>query len=92
MVLTTLTQDEFIALIEKAIDKKLGCSNKPAPVIEVINRTELKKRLDITEPTVIRYEKKGKIPCFHIGSSVRYNWHEVINSLEGKKKEVRRNA
>ncbi len=51
---------------------------------EIIDRDELCRRLDITEPTVIRWEKKGKIPCFRIGSSVRYNWPVVINVLEGK--------
>jgi hypothetical protein len=56
------------------------------PLTEIINRTELCKRLDITEPTAIRWEKKGKIPCFRIGSNVRYNWHNVINVLEGKNK------
>lgn len=86
MVLTTFTEDEFIALIDQAVNKKLECSNQPAPVIEVINRTELKNRLGITEPTVIRWEKKGKIPCFRIGSNVRYNWQNVINQLEGKTK------
>lgn len=55
----------------------------PAPPIEVIDRGELCVRLKITEPTAIRWEKKGKIPCFRIGSNVRYNWPNVINVLEG---------
>ena len=57
-----------------------------APSAEIISRTELCNRLSITEPTAIRWEKKGKIPCFRIGSNVRYNWHNVIESLEGKTK------
>jgi excisionase family DNA binding protein len=52
--------------------------------IEVINRKELCKRLDITEPTAIRWEKKGKIPSIRIGSNVRYNWPAVIQALESK--------
>lgn len=51
---------------------------------EIIDRRELCKRLAITEPTAIRWEKKNKIPCFRIGSSVRYNWHTVIETLEKK--------
>lgn len=51
---------------------------------EIINRAELCKRLDITEPTVIRWEKKKKIPSFRLGSCVRYNWPNVIKALEGK--------
>lgn len=54
------------------------------PQAEIIGRSELCKRLSISEPTAIRWEKKGKIPCFHIGSSVRYNWQFVIDSLTKK--------
>lgn len=58
----------------------------PFQPVEIIGRKELCNRLDITEPTVIRWENKGKIPCFRIGSNVRYNWQTVINALEGKTK------
>ena len=57
------------------------------PPAEIISRLELCKRLGITEPTAIRWEKRGKLPCFRIGSSVRYSWKTVLDSLEGKKKE-----
>ena len=49
---------------------------------EIINRKELAERLDITEPTIIRWERKKKIPVIRIGSAVRYNWKAVIASLE----------
>lgn len=52
---------------------------------EIINRGELCKRLNITEPTAIRWEKKGAIPFFRIGSAIRYNWPKVIEALENKK-------
>lgn len=52
---------------------------------EIINREELCKRLDITEPTAIRWEKKGTIPSFRIGSNVRYNWPKVVEALESQK-------
>lgn len=57
-----------------------------APLTEIISRDELCKRLNITVPTAIRWGKKGVIPCFRIGSNVRYNWPKVIEALEGKKK------
>lgn len=53
---------------------------------EIIDRAELCKRLSITEPTAIRYERKGKIPSLRIGDSVRYNWPAVIEALESNKK------
>lgn len=49
---------------------------------EIIDRKELCKRLAITEPTAIRWERKGKIPFFRIGSNIRYNWQSVVNTLE----------
>ena len=51
------------------------------PQIEIINRDELCKRLDITEPTCIRWEKKGKIPSMRIGSAIRYDWFAVVEAL-----------
>jgi hypothetical protein len=54
--------------------------------IEIIDRSELLKRLGITEPTVIRWTKRGLIPEIRIGSNVRYNWMAVVKSLESSKK------
>lgn len=82
-------QNPFDVIIEKLIglETKLAESTPPLPVMntaEIINRDELCKRLTLTEPTVIRWERKGKIPCFRIGSNVRYNWPKVIDALEAK--------
>lgn len=79
-------QNPFDVIINRLneIDEKLSVTNTipPAQNIEIIDRVELRKRLDITEPTAIRWEKKGRIPSFRIGSSVRYNWPKVVASLE----------
>lgn len=53
-----------------------------APLIEIIDRAELLRRLNITEPTAIQWGKKGKIPEIRVGSVVRYDWYKVIQSLE----------
>jgi hypothetical protein len=50
---------------------------------EIIDRKELLKRLNISEPTIIRWEKMKRIPVIRIGSSVRYNWKALIKRLEG---------
>ncbi len=75
-----LTQIEEVKTI-------LNCTPSPtqSKQIEIIDRAELCKRLAITEPTAIRWERKGVIPCFRIGSSVRYNWQSVVEALENKK-------
>jgi excisionase family DNA binding protein len=79
----------FETIIERlnGLEVRLAAINPPATQqsIEIINREELCRRLAITEPTAIRWEKKGKIPSIRIGSSVRYNWYAVIEALENKK-------
>lgn len=79
----------FDVIIEKldGLESKIsGTSTVPTPPpTEIIDRSELCKRLSITEPTCIRWEKKGVLPCFRIGSSIRYNWPKVIQALESKK-------
>jgi hypothetical protein len=79
----------FDLIIEKldGLENKIsGTSNLvAAPPTEIIDRDELCKRLSITEPTCIRWEKRGVLPCLRIGSSIRYNWPKVIEALENKK-------
>jgi hypothetical protein len=80
----------FEVLIDRfnGLEEKLtNLTTAPSPLQpEIINRDELCKRLDITEPTAIRWEKKGTIPSLRIGSYVRYNWPKVIEALESKKR------
>jgi excisionase family DNA binding protein len=85
-ILITISLDEFKLLLRDVINDCLGyiSAKKGESKIEIIDRTELCKRLAITEPTAIRWEKKKKIPAIRIGSSVRYNWHSVVNNLEKK--------
>ncbi len=83
-ITTTYSEDEITVLIENAVNKVFG--NLPeTSTSEIISRDELCKKLSITEPTAIRWEKKGVLPCFRIGSNVRYNWPKVIEALENKK-------
>lgn len=85
---TSFMLNPFEVIIEKldGLETKIiGASQATvSPQTEIIDRTELCKRLGITEPTAIRWEKKGVIPCFRIGSSVRYNWAKVVDALETK--------
>jgi hypothetical protein len=82
--LSPLPINELEILVENSIRRVLSEQIKTEPLCEIIDREELCKRLAITEPTAIRWEKKGKIPCFRIGSSVRYNWLIVLATLEKK--------
>lgn len=53
------------------------------------NQTEMCLFLDITEPTIIRWRKKGVIPFMQIGSAIRYDVNAVLKALEknGRKQE-----
>lgn len=77
----------IIELLNKLLEEKNNETSLIQKVpVEIIDRKELCKRLSITEPTAIRWDRKGKIPSFKIGSNVRYNWQSVIDKLEGKNK------
>ncbi|WP_295652251.1 helix-turn-helix domain-containing protein [uncultured Mucilaginibacter sp.] len=50
-----------------------------------VSTKELCSFLDITEPTLIRWRKKGKIPFLKIGSRILYQKSAVLTAIENKK-------
>ena len=64
-----LTSDQSSKVIVKPIEKP-------------ITTAELCSFLGITEPTVIRLRKRGKIPFLQIGGSIRYDKASVVQALE----------
>lgn len=79
------TVEEFLQLMDernRTIIKEMLTSATASSQTEIIDRAELLKRLKITEPTCIRWQKKGKIPFLTIGSAIRYNWPAVVQALE----------
>ncbi|RYE54768.1 MAG: hypothetical protein EOP48_11595 [Sphingobacteriales bacterium] len=86
MELIVTTREQLSALISEAVSKAITLQpTTPERKPEIIDREELCKRLNITEPTAIRHEKKGKIPRIEIGSSVRYDWNKVLESLQANR-------
>ncbi len=85
-VLISLPIEELQVLITDCIARCLkdnaGPSNNDEPPITT---KELCTFLGITEPTVIRWRKKGKIPYLQVGSRILYQKCAVINALENKK-------
>jgi len=51
-----------------------------------IDSKELRERLDISEPTEIRYRKSGKIPYLQMEGTIRYLWCDVVKALQKYKK------
>ena len=89
--LTSLTTPEVRQLFRQELEtyfenknrNNSGSSKNEQP----ITTKQLCVFLGITEPTVIRWRKKGKIPFMQIGSSVRFNLSSVIAALEVSKKK-----
>lgn len=71
-------------MIAEVFKELTANSSSPPTKEEIIDRTELCRRLNLVEPTIIKWEKKGKIPSLRVGSAVRYNWHKVLQALEKK--------
>jgi hypothetical protein len=84
----TMLENPFEVLSSKIdrLTEKLDKLALQSQANEIIDRTELRKRLDLSEPTVIKYVAEGIIPEFKIKGEVRYNWQRVIEKLEGNKK------
>lgn len=75
------------AILDKmSILEKLLSTPGATPVIieKPVSTKEICDFLSITEPTLIRWRNKGKIPFIKIGSNIRYNKAEVIKALEVK--------
>ena len=51
-----------------------------------VDTKELCAFLGVTEPTIVRYRKKGVIPFMAIGSAYRYEIPKVVAALENKKR------
>ncbi len=64
--------------IERLLAERQPTSNTSKP----ISTRELCEHLGVTEPTIIRWRKKGLIPFFQIGSAVRFDLPKVIAALE----------
>lgn len=59
--------------------RKEQCVNEPP-----IDSRELMKRLNISEPTLIRLRKRKEIPYLEICGHYRYVWNEVLKTLQNK--------
>ena len=91
LFLTSLTTPEVRQLfrqeLETFFENKNQNNSESSKNEQPITTKQLCEFLGITEPTVIRWRKKGKIPFLQIGSSIRFNLSSVIAALEVSKKK-----
>lgn len=85
IIFSQIPAKELFTLIKQAIIEVMDSrpiSNSPTKANEKpITQKELCAYLNITEPTVLRWRTKGKIPFFLVGTAVRFNLSEVLESL-----------
>lgn len=89
MIQLITTHDELQEVLDAAVQK--AYSNLPIVesnrvTEEIIDGKELMRRLDVSEPTLIRWRKKGKIPYIQFGCTIRYRYQAVLDALEVKKR------
>ncbi|TAN14109.1 MAG: DNA-binding protein [Chitinophagaceae bacterium] len=89
--MTPITFDRLPAATSEIIERLdsierllLRLPNNPLQGDKPITRKELCRFLDVSEPTVIRWERRGKIPVMYIGGSVRYDKADVLAALKKK--------
>jgi excisionase family DNA binding protein len=81
---------EFTVLMQARMDtlEALLADREPAASSsKPVTTKALCTFLGVTEPTVIRWRKKGVIPFYTVGTAVRYDLTKVIAALETKKKK-----
>lgn len=81
IVLISLPIEDLRDLLKDAVRQELSSIEPEQGPDEILTRKELCGRLQVTEQTIINLERKGNIPRFFLGSSVRYNWREVLAAL-----------
>lgn len=93
--MSTHSLPEIIELFSQRMEQRLdrieklmkegGTPSEPVPGEKLITRDILCMRLGISKPTVIRMEKKKVITPIRVFGSVRYDWADVLKSLEKQK-------
>ena len=86
LTLIQLSAEDLKALVMDAvrevIDSGTSINATATSPEKLVTTQQLCEHLGVTEPTVLRWRKKGKIPFFEIGSAIRFNLSEVRKSLE----------
>ena len=87
-VFTSVPFEDLIEAMRKVVKEELAATPKTIGerMEECITGKELCSFLGISEPTLIRWRSKGKIPFIKMGGVLRYDKNKVALALEGQKK------
>ena len=75
----TITRDELQSLIEEAVYK--ATTSIDIGNYKLITENELSKRLGLSKVTLHKLRKEGNIPFCKIGRTIRYNYSEVVKTM-----------
>lgn len=79
--------DVILARLKEIDTKVSGLSPAVLPTPpEIIDSKILCERLFISEPTLIKWRNKKKIPFIKLDGVIRYNWVSVVSELEKPKR------
>lgn len=84
LILSQIPISELLDQVKQAVREEMAAfsTNTAEPNNDrPITTKQLCEYLGITEPTVIRWKKKGKIPFLQIGTAVRFNLKDVLKAL-----------
>lgn len=79
-------KEEIRELVRLEIAASIVPQTEQAPPVpaDIVNQRGICERFDLSEPTVIRWRNKGKIPFMRIGSAIRYDVNAVAQALSAK--------
>jgi len=86
MKMIFLTEDEFRAIIRDEYKNFTPVAGHKQENEQPVSQHEICRFLNVTEPTIIRWKKKGAIPFLKIGSRILYQKSAVLAALENKKR------
>ena len=78
----TITKDELQSLIEEAVYK--ATTSTDVGNYKLITENELSKRLGLSKVTLHKLRKEGNIPFCKIGRTIRYNYSEVVKTMNNR--------
>jgi len=84
-------REEIKELIDSAVMVAFEKLNTRASVVatckneQPVTAKELSQFLSISQPTLIRWRKKGKIPYLKLGGRILYQKSAVITAIESKR-------
>lgn len=78
----TITKDELQSLIEEAVYK--ATTSIDIGNYKLITENELSRRLGLSKVTLHKLRKEENIPFYKIGRTIRYNYSEVVKSMNNR--------